>query len=145
MLVNKVKILFFNIQHRFKKRGKNTGSFKTRGLNGKDFWNRSRSVGWRRRCQTSATADKHSSVCSPSSNTDPVPTERGEQRGEGEGRGGRGGGLKQEMRQWRVLPSPAVVRGDMEGLGLQQVSILLALSWFEPFTVTPSRRCQALL
>lgn len=58
--------------------------------------------------QTSATADKHGSVS------------RG---GGGEKEGG--GGVKPEMRHWGVLPNPAVVREDMAGLRLEQLSPLL--------------------
>lgn len=63
--------------------------------------------------QTSATADKHGSV----SQREGVGGDEGSEK--------RGGGVKQEMRHRGVLPNPAVVREDMVGLRLEQVSPLL--------------------
>lgn len=62
--------------------------------------------------QTSAPADKHGSVS------------EGEGVGGDEGRERGGGGVKQEMRHWGVLPNPAAVRDDMAGPKLRQVSPL---------------------
>lgn len=78
------------------------------GSNGKDSFGAEAEawVGGAER-QTSATADKHGSV----SEGEGVGGDEGRERGD---KGG--GGVKQEMRHWGVLPNPAAVREDMAGL-----------------------------